>query len=254
MSVKISPEMFSNAVVITPTANDDRVLKNTINLKVLSNGAIAENNEAVGLLNLGNKGDNCVTLINFEIPEKFQTNYYLFWLVELSDGSIYIQKGYYNETSKFYETWVDDTLSFSVTNNNMLVALVEKVIVDNGLLLNGGNIAAQKEIFVSNEFMGYIEDNFLNSGWNGSLTVDEDLYVMDSMGEENPTEFHQMTWVNGETKLNAANMNNIMLGIQKAIDEVGTVDTQIQTAINEVMNEVDAKIQAAINGAIEEEY
>lgn len=104
MSVKISPEMFSNAVVITPTANDDRVLKNTINLKVLSNGAIAENNEAVGLLNLGNKGDNCVTLINFEIPEKFQTNYYLFWLVELSDGSIYIQKGYYNETSKFYET------------------------------------------------------------------------------------------------------------------------------------------------------
>lgn len=77
---------------------------------------------------------------------------------------------------------------------------------------------------------------------------------MDSMGEENPTEFHQMTWVNGETKLNAANMNNIMLGIQKAIDEVGTVDTQIQTAINEVMNEVDAKIQAAINGAIEEEY
>ena len=220
MSVKISPEMFSNAVVITPTVNKDdkRILKDTINLKLNNNGSVMKDDQAVGLLNLGNKGDNCVTLITFDVPEKFKSQYYLYWLVELG-SNIYIQKGYFNDNANLFEEWVDDTLSFNVTNNNMLLALIERDIIDNPALVNGGNISTQKEIFVSNEFMGYIEDNFLNSGWNASLTADEDLYVIDSLGEDNPTEYHTMTWVNGETKLNAANMNNIMLGINRVKED-----------------------------------
>ena len=109
----------------------------------------------------------------------------------------------------------------------MLLALIERDIIDNPTLVNGGNISTQKEIFVSYEFMGYIEDNFLNSGWNASLTADEDLYVIDSLGEENPTEYHNITWVNGETKLNAANMNNIMLGINGVKGDIGVVQQDV---------------------------
>ena len=207
MSIKISPEMFSNAVVIDPTVENERILKDTINLKLLNNGSVMKDEQTVGLLNLGNKGDNCVTLITFEVPDNFKQRYQLYWLVELT-SSIYIQKALFNDTTKLFEVWVDDILSFNVTNNNMLLALIEKEIPS-----NDGNVLEQQEIFVSNEFMGYIEDNFLNSGWNGSLTPDENLYVIDSLAEENPTEYHDITWVNGETKLNAANMNNIMLGI-----------------------------------------
>ena len=207
MSIKISPEMFSNAVVIDPTVENERILKDTINLKLLNNGSVMKDEQTVGLLNLGNKGDNCVTLITFEVPDNFKQRYQLYWLVELT-SSIYIQKANFNDTTKLFEVWVDDILSFNVTNNNMLLALIEKEIPS-----NDGNVLEQQEIFVSNEFMGYIEDNFLNSGWNGSLTPDENLYVIDSLAEENPTEYHDITWVNGETKLNAANMNNIMLGI-----------------------------------------
>ena len=205
MSIKISPEMFSNAVVIDPTVGNERILKDTINLKLFNNGSVMKDEQTVGLLNLGNKGDNCVTLITFEVPDNFKSRYELYWLVELT-SSIYIQKANFN--GKLFEVWVDDILSFNVTNNNMLLALIEKEVP-----ANDGNVLEQQEIFVSNEFMGYIEDNFLNSGWNGSLTPDENLYVIDSLAEENPTEYHDITWVNGETKLNAANMNNIMLGI-----------------------------------------
>ena len=205
MSIKISPEMFSNAVVIDPTVGNERILKDTINLKLFNNGSVMKDEQTVGLLNLGNKGDNCVTLITFEVPDNFKSRYELYWLVELA-SSIYIQKANFN--GKLFEVWVDDILSFNVTNNNMLLALIEKEVP-----ANDGNVLEQQEIFVSNEFMGYIEDNFLNSGWNGSLTPDENLYVIDSLAEENPTEYHDITWVNGETKLNAANMNNIMLGI-----------------------------------------
>ena len=206
MSIKISPEMFSNAVVIDPTVGNERILKDTINLKLLNNGSVMKDEQTVGLLNLGNKGDNCVTLITFEVPDNFKSRYELYWLVELQ-SSIYIQKAHLNGENLF-EVWVDDILSFNVTNNNMLLALIEKEVPS-----NDGNVLEQQEIFVSNEFMGYIDDNFLNSGWNGSLTPDENLYVIDSLAEENPTEYHNITWVNGETKLNAANMNNIMLGI-----------------------------------------
>ena len=207
MSIRISPELFSNAVVINPTVENERILKDTINLKLLNNGSVMKDEQTVGLLNLGNKGDNCVTLITFGVPDNFKPRYELYWLVELT-SSIYIQKANFNEGTKLFEVWVDDILSFNVTNNNMLLALIEKEVP-----ANDGNALEQKEIFVSNEFMGYIEDNFLNSGWNGSLTPDENLYVIDSLAEENPTEYHDITWVNGETKLNAANMNNIMLGI-----------------------------------------
>lgn len=237
MSIKISPEMFSNAVVITPTVNEDnkRILKDTIDLKLNNNGSVMKDDQTVGLLNLGNKGDNCVTLIRFDVPENFKSQYYLYWLVELG-SSIYIQKGYFNDNTKLFEVWVDDTLSFNVTNNNMLLALIERDIIDNPALVNGGNISTQKEIFVSNEFMGYIEDNFLNSGWNASLTPDENLYVIDSLGEENPTEYHNITWVNGETKLNAANMNNIMLGINGVREDTTTLKE------NSVIREVNINL------------
>lgn len=104
MSIKISPEMFSNAVVITPTVNEDnkRILKDTIDLKLNNNGSVMKDDQAVGLLNLGNKGDNCVTLIRFDIPENFKSQYYLYWLVELG-SSIYIQKGYFNDNTKLFE-------------------------------------------------------------------------------------------------------------------------------------------------------
>ena len=226
MSIKISPEMFSNAVVIDPTVENERILKDTINLKLLNNGSVMKDEQTVGLLNLGNKGDNCVTLITFEVPDNFKQRYQLYWLVELT-SSIYIQKANFNDTTKLFEVWVDDILSFNVTNNNMLLALIEKEIPS-----NDGNVLEQQEIFVSNEFMGYIEDNFLNSGWNGSLTPDENLYVIDSLAEENPTEYHDITWVNGETKLNAANMNNIMLGINGVKGDTTTLKEGVNKSEN----------------------
>ena len=120
----------------------------------------------------------------------------------------------------------------------MLLALIEKEVP-----ANDGNVLEQEEIFVSNEFMGYIEDNFLNSGWNGSLTPDENLYVIDSLGEENPTEYHNITWVNGETKLNAANMNNIMLGINGVREDTSALkeDTTILQE-NSVVREVNINL------------
>lgn len=236
MSIKISPEMFSNAVEINPTGNI-QILKDTIDLKLLNNGSVMKDEQTVGLLNLGNKGDNCVTRITFEVPDNFKPRYQLYWLVELT-SSIYIQKAHFNEDTQLFEVWVDDILSFNVTNNNMLLALIEKEVPS-----NDGNVLEQQEIFVSNEFMGYIDDNFLNSGWNGSLTPDENLYVIDSLAEENPTEYHNITWVNGETKLNAANMNNIMLGINKAREDIGVVqqDTSILKE-NSVIREVNINL------------
>ena len=229
MSIKISPEMFSNAVEINPTGNI-QILKDTIDLKLLNNGSVMKDEQTVGLLNLGNKGDNCVTRITFEVPDNFKPRYQLYWLVELT-SSIYIQKAHFNEDTQLFEVWVDDILSFNVTNNNMLLALIEKEV-----LSNDGNVLEQQEIFVSNEFMGYIEDNFLNSGWNGSLTPDENLYVIDSLAEENPTEYHDITWVNGETKLNAANMNNIMLGINGVREDTTTLKE------NSIVREVSIKL------------
>ena len=220
MSIKISPEMFSNAVEINPTGNI-QILKDTIDLKLLNNGSVMKDEQTVGLLNLGNKGDNCVTRITFEVPDNFKPRYQLYWLVELT-SSIYIQKAHFNEDTQLFEVWVDDILSFNVTNNNMLLALIEKEVPS-----NDGNVLEQQEIFVSNEFMGYIEDNFLNSGWNGSLTPDENLYVIDSLAEENPIEYHNITWVNGETKLNAANMNNIMLGINGVKGDTSTLKENV---------------------------
>lgn len=247
MSVKISPEMFSNAVEIIPTT-DERMLKGTIELKLNNNGSVMKDDQAVGLLNLGNKGDNCVTLITFDIPKNFKTRYYLYWLVELG-SSIYIQKGHLNNDTELFEVWVDDTLSFNVTNNNMLLALVEKDLIDNGDFINDGNVSEQTEIFVSYEFMGYIEDNFLNSGWNASLTTDEDLYVIDSLAEENPIEYHDITWVNGETKLNAANMNNIMLGINGVRGDTSTLKQDVNKLKEDTvtLQESDAIKEVNIN-------
>ena len=75
-NVKISSEPKLNYICFDE--DNKRILKDTIDLKLNNNGSVMKDDQAVGLLNLGNKGDNCVTLIRFDVPENFKSQYYLY--------------------------------------------------------------------------------------------------------------------------------------------------------------------------------
>lgn len=221
MSLRLTRDLFNSAQVVQGSGQ----IKSTIAITVNADGSVSDGQGGVlDVLNYGNRGDHCVTKLEFTLPEALQEGYECFFIADLTEG-LYVQHCSIEELKAI--AWITTDISFSETSLvNTLFACVESEA------LQTGNVDGEIEIFVTDEFSGQVKANFLRSGWHTG-TVDED-YIM--TGDEtvvdnnipktpNPTSYTPMTWVNGETELNAANMNNIMLGIEEAKETLDNVMT-----------------------------
>lgn len=262
MSLRLTNALFQSA----RTVNGAGQIKNTIELTVDNLGNITSGGEPLNILNLGNKGDHCVTRIAFTVPTLMQSDYAIYFIVDILTG-VYIQQCTKNDQNQF-EAWIEDFITLNMKNVNMLFVAIEENTLD-----QNGNITEETEIFVSDEFYGQVEQNFLTSGWHSGtiagedITVGENTILTESLpGRDDPSEYETMHWVNDETPLDAANMNNIMLGIDTlfadkqdklTFDDVPTEDSDnpvksggVFTAVSGKANETDlgAAIFTPVNG------
>ena len=218
MSFRLTNELFQSARTVVRTGQ----IKRSLEVKVTDTGAVTDaSDQPLDILPLGNQGDHCVTEINFHLPTELQDGYFGYFLVDLED-EIYIQKcEMITESSgKIANAWIEEKITFN--RNKELNCLFVAIEAD---LDAGDNITEETEIFVTDEFYGSVQDNFLTSGWHTGLVASDDVIsgehnVVDGTpAQEQPTEYAPMTWVDGESRLNAANMNNIMLGIGEAFEK-----------------------------------
>lgn len=219
-------------------------VKNSINIKIDNSGDLTDTNaNAVTMLNFGNRGDHCVTVINAELPSNFSKGYRAYFLVDLKNKT-YIQKCLME--GNIAKALITKEISLDSQSTECLFALIEASATT-------GNLSEQEEIFISDVFMGTVRSNFLDSNWmDADISASEDLTVLDKFETPNPDKYTSMIWVNGETKLNAANMNNIIKGIDELKEQVveanGTfalVENETGTIINTISfdNNIAQKIK-----------
>ena len=230
MSFKLTNELFQSARTVVREGQ----IKRSLEIKVENTGAVNDTSgEPLNILPLGNQGDHCVTEINFHLPTELQDGYYGYFLVDL-ENEIYIQKCEMltENSEKIANAWIEEKITFN--KNKELNCLFVAIEAD---LDSGDNITEETEIFVTDEFYGAVQDNFLTSGWHAGVVVGDDITagdipVSDPTPGENPTKYESMVWVNGETKLNAENMNNIMLGIDEAHERL---DSDVELKENKTL-------------------
>lgn len=205
MGEEITTIDISNAEVLSASSFTN--VKNSINIKIDNSGDLTDaNDNAVTMLNFGNRGDHCVTVINAELPSNFSEGYRAYFLVNLKNKT-YIQKCLME--GNIAKALITKEISLDSQSTECLFALIEASATT-------GNLREQEEIFISDVFMGTVRSNFLDSNWmDADISVSEDLTVLDKFETPNPDKYTSMVWVNGETKLNAANMNNIIKGIDE---------------------------------------
>lgn len=205
MGEEITTIDISNAEELSASSFTN--VKNSINIKIDNSGDLTDTNDnAVTMLNFGNRGDHCVTVINAELPSNFSEGYRAYFLVNLKNKT-YIQKCLME--GNIAKALITKEISLDSQSTECLFALIEASATT-------GNLREQEEIFISDVFMGTVRSNFLDSNWmDADISVSEDLTVLDKFETPNPNKYTSMIWVNGETKLNAANMNNIIKGIDE---------------------------------------
>ena len=205
MGEEITTIDISNAEELSASSFTN--VKNSINIKIDNSGDLTDaNDNAVTMLNFGNRGDHCVTVINAELPSNFSEGYRAYFLVNLKNKT-YIQKCLME--GNIAKALITKEISLDSQSTECLFALIEASATT-------GNLREQEEIFISDVFMGTVRSNFLDSNWmDADISVSEDLTVLDKFKTPNPDKYTSMIWVNGETKLNAANMNNIIKGIDE---------------------------------------
>ena len=205
MGEEITTIDISNAEVLSASSFTN--VKNSIDIKIDNLGNLTDvNDNAVTMLNFGDRGDHCVTVINAELPSNFSEGYLAYFLVDLKNKT-YIQKCLME--GNIAKALITKEISLDSQSTECLFALIEASATT-------GNLREQQEIFVSEVFMGTVRSNFLDSNWmDADISVSEDLTVLDKFETPNPDKYTSMVWVNGETKLNAANMNNIIKGIDE---------------------------------------
>ena len=155
MSIRLANALFNEARTVVGAGQ----IKNTIQIKVHDNGDVTDANDMpLNILNLGNRGDNCVTEIRFLLPEELKTGYAHFFIVDLPD-ELYIQKC--DLQTDYASAWIESSITLSQYKNNlnMLYAAIEEEALD-----DAGNISDLTEIFVSDELYGIVEQNFLATG------------------------------------------------------------------------------------------
>ena len=221
MGEEITTIDISNAEVLSASSFTN--VKNSIDIKIDNLGNLTDaNDNAVTMLNFGNRGDHCVTVINAELPSNFSEGYLAYFLVDLKNKT-YIQKCLME--GNIAKALITKEISLESQSTECLVALIEADATT-------GNLREQQEIFVSDVFMGTVRSNFLDSNWmDADISVSEDLTVLDKFETPNPDKYTSMVWVNGETKLNAANMNNIIKGIDE-LKEQAVAANPIDDATN----------------------
>ena len=214
MGEEITTIDISNAEVL-PASSFTNV-KNSIDIKIDNLGNLTDaNDNAVTMLNFGDRGDHCVTVINAELPSNFSEGYRAYFLVNLKNKT-YIQKCLME--GNIAKALITKEISLDSQSTECLFALIEANAIT-------GNLREQQEIFVSDVFMGTVRSNFLDSNWmDADISVSEDLTVLDKFETPNPDKYTSMVWVNGETKLNAANMNNIIKGIDELKEQAVEVN------------------------------
>lgn len=81
MGEEITTIDISNAEELSASSFTN--VKNSINIKIDNSGDLTDTNaNAVTMLNFGNRGDHCVTVINAELPSNFSEGIGLiFWLI-----------------------------------------------------------------------------------------------------------------------------------------------------------------------------
>lgn len=205
MGEEITTIDISNAEELSASSFTN--VKNSINIKIDNSGDLTDTNDnAVTMLNFGNRGDHCVTVINAELPSNFSEGYQAYFLVNLKNKT-YIQKCLME--GNIAKALITKEISLDSQSTECLFALIEANATT-------GNLREQQEIFISDVFMGTVRSNFLDSNWmDADISISEDLTVLDKFETPNPDKYTSMIWVNGETKLNAANMNNIIKGIDE---------------------------------------
>lgn len=214
MGEEITTIDISNAEELSASSFTN--VKNSINIKIDNSGDLTDTNDnAVTMLNFGNRGDHCVTVINAELPSNFSEGYRAYFLVNLKNKT-YIQKCLME--GNIAKALITKEISLDSQSTECLFALIEASATT-------GNLREQEEIFISDVFMGTVRSNFLDSNWmDADISVSEDLTVLDKFETPNPDKYTSMVWVNGETKLNAANMNNIIKGIDELKEQAVEVN------------------------------
>ena len=226
MGEEITTIDISNAEVLSASSFTN--VKNSINIKIDNSGDLTDaNDNAVTMLNFGDRGDHCVTVINAELPSNFSEGYLAYFLVDLKNKT-YIQKCLME--GNIAKALITKEISLDSQSTECLFALIEANATT-------GNLREQQEIFVSDVFMGTVRSNFLDSNWmDADISVSEDLTVLDKFETPNPDKYTSMVWVNGETKLNAANMNNIIKGIDELKEQA--VEVNPSEAATELLSKI----------------
>ena len=228
MGEEITTIDISNAEVLSASSFTN--VKNSIDIKIDNLGNLTDaNDNAVTMLNFGDRGDHCVTVINAELPSNFSEGYRAYFLVDLKNKT-YIQKCLME--GNIAKALITKEISLDSQSTECLFALIEADATT-------GNLREQQEIFVSDVFMGTVRSNFLDSNWmDADISVSEDLTVLDKFETPNPDKYTSMVWVNGETKLNAANMNNIIKGIDELKERSSAVEANPTEAATELLSKI----------------
>lgn len=216
MSISLTNALFQSAHTVVGAGQ----IKASLKLTLQESGVIVnETGVTPDILNLGNRGDHCVTEIRLSLPENLRDGYNIYWIVDLPD-QLYIQQASMQGSgeSMYANLWVEEDVTFADYDNHleMLFVAIETEAAQ--------NITEETEIFVSSTCYGLVAQNFLSSGWHIGTVVGDDIVtsddsvIVDSLpgSSDMPESYSDMTWVNDETALNAYNMNNIMLGIKEA--------------------------------------
>ncbi len=236
MGEEITTIDISNAEELSASSFTN--VKNSINIKIDNSGDLTDTNDnAVTMLNFGNRGDHCVTVINAELPSNFSEGYRAYFLVNLKNKT-YIQKCLME--GNIAKALITKEISLDSQSTECLFALIEASATT-------GNLREQEEIFISDVFMGTVRSNFLDSNWmDADISVSEDLTVLDKFETPNPDKYTSMIWVNGETKLNAANMNNIIKGIDELKEQA--VEVNPTEAATELLSKIKINDKVLASG------
>ncbi|MDD7005896.1 MAG: hypothetical protein SPI42_09340 [Lactobacillus johnsonii] len=236
MGEEITTIDISNAEELSASSFTN--VKNSINIKIDNSGDLTDTNDnAVTMLNFGNRGDHCVTVINAELPSNFSQGYQAYFLVNLKNKT-YIQKCLMKDN--IAKALITKEISLDSQSTECLFALIEASATT-------GNLREQEEIFISDVFMGTVRSNFLDSNWmDADISVSEDLTVLDKFETPNPDKYTSMVWVNGETKLNAANMNNIIKGIDELKEQ--TVEVNPSDPATELLSKIKVNDKILASG------
>ena len=96
MSVRLTRDLFNSAERVEGSGQ----IKNTLQITVEPSGSLVDSQgQVLDILPYGNRGDHCVTKLEFTLPQALQEGYECFIVADLREG-LYLQHCSVDENNK----------------------------------------------------------------------------------------------------------------------------------------------------------